>query len=54
MMRKGHAVHCSGHLDVGEQYVDAAGMALQNNQSGFGMLGFHYLEAFIKQRLNDN
>jgi hypothetical protein len=28
MMRKGQAVHCSGHLEVGEQYVDAAGVAL--------------------------
>ena len=53
-MRKGQTVHCSGHLDVGEQYVDAAGVALQNNQGGFGVLDFHYLETFIKQRLNNN
>jgi hypothetical protein len=54
MMRKRQTVHCSGHLDVGEQYVDAAGVALQNSQGGFGVLGFHYLETFVKQRLNNN
>jgi hypothetical protein len=54
MMRKGQTVHCSGHLDVGEQYVDAVGVAPQNNQGGFGVLGFYYLETFIKQCLNNN
>jgi hypothetical protein len=54
MMRKGQAVHYPRHLDVGEQYVDAAGMVPQNNQGGFGVLGFHNLETFIKQRLNNN
>jgi hypothetical protein len=44
MMRKGQAVHCSGHVDVGEQYVDAVGVALSNNHGGFSVLGFHYLE----------
>jgi hypothetical protein len=28
MMGKGQAVHRSGHLDVGKQYVDRAGVAL--------------------------
>jgi hypothetical protein len=54
MMRKGQAVHYPRHLDVGEQYVDAAGMVPQHNQGGFGVLGFHDLETFIKQRLNNN
>jgi hypothetical protein len=43
MMRKGQAVHCSGHVDVGEQYVDAVGVALSNNHGGFSVLGFHNL-----------
>jgi hypothetical protein len=29
-------------------------MVPQNNQGGFGVLGFHDLETFIKQRLNHN
>jgi hypothetical protein len=54
MMRKRQAVHCSGHLEVGEQYVDAAGMASQEDQGGLGVLGFYDLETFIEQRLNNN
>jgi hypothetical protein len=54
MMRKGQAVHCSGHLDVGEQYVDATGMAPESDQGSFGVLGFYHLETFIEQRLNNN
>ena len=53
MMRKGQAVHCSGHLDVGEQYVDATGVAFQGNQCIFGVLNFHYLETCITERLDD-
>jgi hypothetical protein len=54
MMRKSYAVHCPRYLDVGEQYVDAAAVALQNNQGGFGVLGFHDLETFITQYPNNN
>ena len=53
-MRKGQTVYCSGHLNVGEQDVDATEATFQNNQGRLGMFGFHDLKALVIQRLNNN
>ena len=54
MMRKRKTIHGAGHLDIGEQHMDALVVDLENAQGGFGVFDLHHGKAGILKRLDED